>query len=322
MTTDGPTPSDRWAPPGSGTAEPPPAARPSTPSSPSGPQPSWPAPSAAAGFAPQWRSVHGVGVALQVLLWVALAFDVVLLAALANERNKVGDFESSFFAVDELQDAIDLVDGVVGFGVLLAIAIFVLFIIFCWRGAKNIELLGRYQPPLGAGWAIGSWFIPLASPILVAIVFAGIWKGSDPTIPPGVADWRRARLTALLPLWVVAWFVGATTTGVGRSAFTNDAGEFETLNDIRRANTTSLVGAFVVIAGVVLAAAFVRKLTARMDIWGEHLGFEGPAPSPYAAGPTTRDYPHQGTSAPPATSDESFARRDEPPSNPPPGPPS
>ena len=72
-----------------------------------------------------------------------------------------------------------------------SVTIFVLLIIWMWRVAKNAELTGRTQPRFGPGWAIGGWFIPLASLVIPVLVMQDLWRASDPAVPRGDPVWRR-----------------------------------------------------------------------------------------------------------------------------------
>lgn len=42
----------------------------------------------------------------------------------------------------------------------------VLFIVWLWRARKNMDALTFPRPTLGAGWAIGGWFIPFANLVI------------------------------------------------------------------------------------------------------------------------------------------------------------
>src|SRR5437868_14611364 len=74
---------------------------------------------------------------------------------------------------------------------LVAIAIFVLLIIWLYRAAKKNEALGRQNPRLGRGWAVGGWFIPLADFVFAFIMMDGVWRGSDPSRARGEPSWGR-----------------------------------------------------------------------------------------------------------------------------------
>ncbi len=270
------TPSDSTCAPGTPAS---PVAPPQQPAQQPAQPPAWTPPGNQMQYQPRWRSVRGLGVALQALLWVALGVSVVSILALGNERQLAEDFfDGDLSIISDLDDATDFVNVTQALYFVLSIAILTLLIIYLWRAAKNIEMLGRHSPSLGAGWAIGAWFIPLANYILVPMVWAGAWKGSDTTVAPGEPNWKRAALTPLLALWWVTYAVASLAYAVGTTAFTDEDGLYDSIDDFRAASTFSLIGSVVLVVSAVLAIVFIRRLTRRFEIWGRHLGVDGSAP--------------------------------------------
>jgi hypothetical protein len=216
--------------------------------------------------------VHGLGVALQILLWCSLAAWLLKLAATANQR-AIGEdaFAGDFSALRDIEDADALVAGTGALAVMLMIAVFVLIVIWLWRAAKNLEVLGRANPSLGPGWAIGGWFIPLANFVLPALVINDTWRGADPRVAIGRADWKRAPGSGLFVVWWIA-FVAAGLLGIVSGGFSNESGEYETIADFRNGTSFAIAQAALYSVAAVLGALFVRALTRRQDTWGHHLG--------------------------------------------------
>ena len=102
--------------------------------------------------------------------------------ALANRASAASRTAGSPF--QEVTDADALAAGAAGLYLLAFLATIVLWMIWQYRFAKNAEALGK-RDGLGAGWAIGGWFIPSANLVLGPLQLAQSAKASDPDAPPG-----------------------------------------------------------------------------------------------------------------------------------------
>ena len=123
------------------------------------------APSAAYTPPARWRSLRGLTTALTWLFSAHIVLTVVLIIGVFNHLRVLGDKETGGLVFDTkaVNDANALPAAMILLSGLVALAIFVLLIIWLYRAAKNNEALGRQNPRLGPGWAIGGWFIPLAN---------------------------------------------------------------------------------------------------------------------------------------------------------------
>jgi hypothetical protein len=225
--------------------------------------------------------------ALTVLFWVVIGANALFLLALLNQR-AVGEDE-----YDELLPDLDRVDSadnaVAGAAIVLflvTIAIAVLFIIWMWRAANNNDALGRRNPRLSDGWAIGGWFIPLANFVLPVLIMQDLWRGSDASVPREHPDWRRAAGSGLIGAWwglLVASVVGRFVS----RASANAAGEFESFSDYRAGNSVAVIATLFAIASGLLAIIVVRRLARRQErclevqrhAWQDRVP-QGPPPAP------------------------------------------
>jgi hypothetical protein len=264
--------------------------------------------------------VHGVGVALQILLWVALAAWLLSAAALLNQRSVAAEMFDGFSleAVRDLEDADDAVGATGGLTVLVGIAVFVLVVVWLYRASKNLDALGRSGRSLGPGWAIGGWFVPVANVVLPAVVLHDAWRGSDPTVAAGDTHWKQARSSPLLFAWWLLLVAGWVLSAAG-NAFTDTSGEYETYADFRAGNALSIAASLTLGAAAVLGALFVRALTARQDLWGRHLGFQAPLGAPPAWNPPPAGPSTPPRAAPPAPPPPPSAPPQAPPAVPPGG---
>ena len=137
--------------------------------------------------------------------------------------------------------------------------IVVLFIIWTFRAAKNSEALERSNPRLGPGWAIGSWFVPLANLVLPVLLFQDLWRGATPDVPRGDPNWRRAAGSWLIGVWWMTWVLSLIRYGASNSGLDDRA----TLDEIETSNTIALVGVAFTAVAAVLAATVVFVLARR-----------------------------------------------------------
>jgi hypothetical protein len=216
------------------------------------------------GEPPRWRSLSGLASALTVLLAVDAVAGVFAVVALANRLGVINDLENGNLGGDILKrarDSDDLANAAFGIVGVLALATAIVFIVWMWRAAKNNEALGRMNPRLGPGWAIGGWFIPFANLVIPILIMQDLWRGSDPTVARGDPGWRTGRGAALVGWWWALWILGAVRLFAGNDSSNSS----HSLSDIKRSNQVALVGflAHVVAAG--LAIGVVRKLSARQE---------------------------------------------------------
>lgn len=112
----------------------------------------------------QWRSLRGLTKALTVLFSIHIALLALMIIGVINHLSVLSDNERGGFVfdTDAVNDAQTFPAVMLLLAGLVGIATFVLLIIWLYRAAKNNEALGRQNPRLGPGWAIGGWFIPIA----------------------------------------------------------------------------------------------------------------------------------------------------------------
>jgi hypothetical protein len=214
----------------------------------------------------RWRPVRGLSTALTVLFWIAFGVNILLVIALVNQRVVFEDVVSDTFGTIEstrVEDADSFVAGVTGFDGLLRTAIIVVFIIWFWRAAKNNEALGRQNPRLGPGWAIGGWFIPLANFVFPLLIAQDLWKGSEAATPRGDRGWRQAPVSGLIGWWWAMWIASAVGSAVA-AAFSGSTIE-DNESDFRTANIWTIAATIATLGAAVLAIYVVRQLSTRQE---------------------------------------------------------
>lgn len=278
--TDAPQPPPGWHPPPTSPQAPPPPpaypppgpaapgwAAPAAPAAPAPPPPpgSLPPPPGTPGYgygytpmgaAGQPKALGGVATALSILLGLTGLGALGVAGALFNRASVLEDGAFSDFA--EVQDADDLAAATGGIYVLLFIATVVLWMIWQYRHGKNAEALGK-RDGLGAGWAIGGWFIPIANLVLGPLQLHQSARASDPDAPSG-----QGRAPGLVAVWWALWVAqGVIGFFSGRLGFTGDLGDDVDLEEFRSSDQLGGVGALVTAAAAFVAIAMVRELSAR-----------------------------------------------------------
>jgi hypothetical protein len=229
-----------------------------TPAAPGG------APSAAYAPPARWRSLRGLTTALTWLFSAHIALTAVLIIGVLNHLRVLGDEEIGGLVLDTdaVNDANTLPAAMILLSGLVGLATFVLLIIWLYRAAKNNEALGRQNPRLGPGWAIGGWFIPIAWWVIPFIVLDDVWRGSDPAIPRGDPNWRRSSTMGAIWAWLVTAVIFTIPSAIASSTGDVRADEPE---KVRRDDILLIIGAIGAIVAAMLAIVVTRRVAARPE---------------------------------------------------------
>ena len=243
---------------------PPPAAPPpgyyaegTTPQPPGGPP-------AAYGPRAQWRSLRGITTALTWLFVAHIVLTALLIIGVFNHLRVLGDNETGGLVFDTkaVNDANALPAAMIILSGFVALAIFVLLVIWLYRAAKNNEALGRQNPRLGPGWAIGGWFIPIANFVIPFIVMDDVWRGADPSIARGDPGWRRTSTLGAIWAWLVTAVIFTIPSVIASSSGDVRADEPD---KVRRDDILRIIGAFGAILAAVFAIVVVRRIAVRQE---------------------------------------------------------
>jgi Domain of unknown function (DUF4328) len=210
-----------------------------------------------------WVVMAGVGMAFRAL-------ERSLLNRAIENRFSVSPAEA--LASDHRVDTLGYV--MIGAFVVTAL-IFVVWFHQAYRRARAVGGEMRYSN----GWAIGGWFIPIASFWIPCKLANDIWWGSG---PPKERSWRE-RSALVISWWLALAFAVLTARFIGAS-------DVDTLDDGLRSN----LGAILFLGFVLLAATFAlfvvrqigQRLAARMATVAALLATDA-QPSTIAASPGT-----------------------------------
>ncbi|MGW0664831.1 DUF4328 domain-containing protein [Streptodolium elevatio] len=215
----------------------------------------------------QIRRVSSMVTALNVLIGITIAGAVLSVFAYVQRAMLVGDVLDGELKSKEDADDADAFVSATGISMLVFLAAGIVFMIWLHRARKNIELFG--PPPhgkLGAGWAIGGWFVPLANLVLPKLVVDDVWRGSEPTGSPAE---QRSGKTLILAWWLVfvvsevLFFAGTFTRGDdGNEDGMPKLTKAEDLDAWQTADWLLAAGYGLLVVAGVLAIMVVRRISA------------------------------------------------------------
>jgi hypothetical protein len=213
---------------------------------------------------PPMRSLKGLSVALLVLFVLVALVDIVGAGALFNRATLLDDFAAGEFpSFSEVDDADSAVAATLGLHLVLVLATAAVFITWQWRHAKNAEVLGA-RGGLGPGWAIGGWFIPIASFVLPATQLFQSSKASD---VQARQQGRPPKGAGIIIPWAIVYGLAAILFIVGGGlAPSDEEGDLriESVDDIETAasgDRTAGAALVTYVGASALAAVMVRTLT-------------------------------------------------------------
>jgi hypothetical protein len=209
---------------------------------------------------PRVRGTEGLATALGIVLGVAAGALAALVLALVHRFAATVTWQRWNEARDPapLFRRLDLADGLVT-GVeivlaLLAIAVLALLVTWTWRVAANASDAGRWRSRLAPGWAIGGWFVPLASLVLPCIVTRACWRATEPAVD------APNRASRTIGWWWGTWVAGLLLVGGGGKVDTHTATSYL---ELRVSDAVEAAGAVALIAAALLLRVVVRRLTDR-----------------------------------------------------------
>jgi hypothetical protein len=211
----------------------------------------------------KYRPIGSVALFVQLLFGVFILGSIVALITGASYRTSLLDLAGPntlrFDYVVLTEERYLAAAGMLSFvNVVLTVA----FIVWFWRAYSNLIPLGRLRSRK-AGWAIGSWFVPLGNMFIPYRIGAEIWTQSRPE--PGPMPSRDPDMEPVISWWALFLIMAVVNQiAVFRSMdITEDPFEIA-------AETAAVVGLELISSGVAIAAAvaalrFVRMSTKRQE---------------------------------------------------------
>jgi len=230
--------------------------------------------------AARYRPLRGPARALQQLLAI---FVLVTLASLVADSIELGlltrllhegssGLTAEAATADGRQALVDLLQA----GVYVATAI--PFLVWFHRAYANLPALGMAPLEVGAGWAIGGWFVPLLNLVRPKEIMNDIWRGSDPNRASRLDGfWRVGPVSGLVHLWwtlvLLSWLVDRIVFAVIRIGP-------QTVASLRTSTMVSLTADVLDVALGLVALELVRRTTRRQQARADRLAVAAPAHDP------------------------------------------
>lgn len=209
------------------------------------------------------KRIGGLAKAIQILVVCIIVVGVLGALVTLGQRSVFRDYLDGEATRSEADDALATIALPGALASLLQVAVIVLTMIWMFRLAKNLQLLGRTGATWKPGWAIGGWFLPPVLFVIPFLMFRELWRGSDPQTPPHAPNWKQAAVAPIVTLWWLLYGVAGvllTTTQIGSFGRTEieDVAEF-----YADSGSLTLVATLIQLASAVAYVLLVRQLTAR-----------------------------------------------------------
>jgi hypothetical protein len=246
----------------------------SRPAPPAPPAPPW------AGV-PQARLSPGLHTSVRVFLYLTAAAAGLAVVALANAIPKIQAYWNAPIGsdADEMaawDDAASLWTGSAGIAALAGLVLFVLLLVWGNQAYRSLSRTGAEGRSWSSGWAVGGWFIPLASLVIPRLVFSEIERMAHPDngLAPIGERWRRQPLLGTGVAWWVFLIlagvltcIGAGMLGAGTLVVGEGSDAVTTITDgilYRNGLTVITAGMTLLGIGQLLGAAYFRSLGSRL----------------------------------------------------------
>jgi hypothetical protein len=208
-----------------------------------------------------WQPLASRATAAKVLLIVIAVISLIAAISDAMEIDLLTRIQDGEQVSVSEADSNDTRQGIIGIvQTALFIATVVVFLMWFSRAYQNLERLGAGALRYKRGWAIGAWFVPFLNLVRPKQIANDIWRGSDPDLAPGAANWRDGPIPGLLfGFWWLLWLV--TNFAVGPGIF----GGGESIEELRNQSTRFLVSDAAEIGAALLCALVVTRTTSRQE---------------------------------------------------------
>jgi hypothetical protein len=204
-------------------------------------------------------------------IWLMYAYILLTIFAVYSNAlayQLLSDFQNGTYVSEELAladaEVIDAQQGRVG---LLQIVLFIssgiLMLRWIYRANSNARHLGASEMTFTPGWAVGWYFVPVATLWKPYQAMKEIWKAS--TSPQ---DWTAATVSPLLSWW---WFFWIVSNAAGNAALRMGL-RAEELDELIAVNTMTQLSDLTAIPLTVTAILLIRKVNSMQMLHAERLG--------------------------------------------------
>jgi hypothetical protein len=215
-----------------------------------------------------FRPIGGLTKALVILTIVTIVATALALVAQITLRDRALDFRDGTLTISEFADKLGPYIAASAIAGLVGLATLIVQIIWTFRMAKNLEVLGRQGRKFAPGATIAINILGGCTlGILPYFMWRELWKGSDSESPPGDPNWKQRPVGTIVNIWLVSNLLtvfAAGALGVGnaitRVNSNSDATIAKQLDD--RLGVVIAAGALSIITSLIFLT-LIRQLAAR-----------------------------------------------------------
>ena len=204
-----------------------------------------------------FRGIGGLTKSLEILTIVTIVLSALSLVTQLTLRGNALDFRDGTTTLQEFADKLGpylAVSAVAGF---VGLATLVVQIIWTFRIAKNLEVLGRQNRTFSPGATIAINILGGCTlGILPYFMWRELWKGSDPESPAGDPGWKQRPVGQVVHTWLIVTLltvlvgaglgVGNAVTRISRNSNATIAKQLDSrIALVMAAGVLSLVSAIV-----------------------------------------------------------------------------
>jgi len=212
--------------------------------------------------------IGGLTKALVILSIIGIVAGAAALVLQLALRDKAIDFRNGEITSSDFADKAAPYLAATGLAGVVSFAALVVQIIWTFRMAKNLRVLGRPKQSFSPGVTIAINILGGCTlGILPYFMWRELWKGSDPSAAPGDPSWKQRPVGRIVHIWFAVSLVTVIVTfGLGA------AGALTRVNrgsDSTIAKQLDTQFGFVIVAGLlgiittILFINLVRQLSAR-----------------------------------------------------------
>jgi Domain of unknown function (DUF4328) len=203
-----------------------------------------------------------------VLSIVTIVASSLTLITQLTARGQALDFRDGTITIDEFADKLGpylAVSAIAGF---VGLATLIVQIIWTFRMAKNLEVLGRRDRTFSPGATIAINILGGCTlGILPYFMWRELWKGSDPESPAGDPAWKQRPVGAVVHTWLIVSLltvVVAAGLGIGNAVARISRNSDETIAKQLDSQIALVIAAGALsIASAVIFLSLIRQLSSR-----------------------------------------------------------
>jgi hypothetical protein len=191
------------------------------------------------------------------LLAVSAVMAVVSAVSLLIERSLVLDaIAGRPVSIDEAVASDNRVEAITGWTLIALLVTGVLWCIWQHRAHSNLRSFGRNGLAYTPGWAVGWWFIPIASLWKPLGAMSELWKASEPTDDPNA--WARAKGWWALGVWWACW-IGGNVLDLVSGAMQQETD----VSTVASSDLVAVVAQLLEVAAAIFAIVILRDILSR-----------------------------------------------------------